>query len=201
MLLKDEKLEVEDRYVPALLYNLVDKKRQFEEMLPKKIVEKYSTLYERIVKASRKYVSIRKMECYYFTRKDSFIKSEALQKVTHLNIFLWHQVCSYEDFLFYMSHLSEYSKSRIFANSAFKLLQVYFLDWPLQSAFLKGEEILLPIFRDKEFLDMLNFIIYERIMLGRKDFGYIDLLKGFWSLSPLKIRESTKTDYIFVNLS
>ncbi|GFT64552.1 uncharacterized protein TNCV_649461 [Trichonephila clavipes] len=79
-------------------------------------------------------------------------------------------------------------RKAVFKTSCLQILQLL-LDWPLQGEFLNAAEHLLPYFTEIDFIVILNIIVYERILLHRKDFNYIDLLKEFWSLSPSHLKE------------
>ncbi|GFR12561.1 uncharacterized protein TNCT_67301 [Trichonephila clavata] len=195
-LISNVRLNIEDHYILTSLYNLMDKKQR-EERWPDEIVQKYSSLVENKVVSDHGVMTIRRKESYYFRRKDSFITLHFFRKREFVKEFLREECLQYEDFLFYLSHMLDVERKKVFEKRAFKILQMYFLDWPLQCMFLKAAEQLLPYFTEREFLDMLKLIIYERIMLCRKDFNYIDLLKEFWSLSPSRLQESIETDSIY----
>ncbi|GFU42700.1 uncharacterized protein NPIL_646751 [Nephila pilipes] len=105
----------------------------------------------------------------------------------------------YEEFLLCLSKISDDEKEIIFIQYPLKIL-MYFLDWPLQSEFLETAERLLPYLTVDDFRDTLKVILYERILLGRKDFHYIDLLKEFWSMIPQPFKQLIMTDLMYKSL-
>ncbi|GFR01141.1 uncharacterized protein TNCT_238111 [Trichonephila clavata] len=189
-LIFNEKLDIEDRYLFAILYSLVDKMAN-REQVPHEIVEKYLNIYENGWSTL-----IGNVEFEYISRHKCFINMSSDIKCVFLTSLLMEECAQYEDFIFYISHMRDEEKKRVFKSCFFYIL-LPLLDWPLQCEFLKAAEHLLPYFTESYFLLMLDLIIYERIMMRRKDFNYIDLLKGFWSLSPSSLKESIKTHSIY----
>ncbi|GFR12560.1 uncharacterized protein TNCT_67291 [Trichonephila clavata] len=198
-LIINEKLEIEDRYILASLYSLMDK-RPTEEKVPGEIVEMYSNFPERDTREQPPWIPFFAIQFNYSMQKDVFISASSKEKVQFLSTVLGNECLQFEDFLFFLSHMGEDERKTIFKRQSFKILRMYFLNWPLQCKFSNAAEQLLPFINKSEFREMLKFIIYERIMLDRKDFNYIDLLKEFWSLSPSKLKESIKTGSIYKSL-
>ncbi|GFT74422.1 uncharacterized protein NPIL_283131 [Nephila pilipes] len=121
------------------------------------------------------------------------------QNLQCINSVMSKKYIQYEELLFCLSQVTDVERESIFKNYPFKLL-MYFLDWPLQCEFLNTAKRLLPYFTANDFRDILVAILYERIMLGRKDFDYINLLKEFWSISPSPFKQNIKTDLMYKSL-
>ncbi|GFT74428.1 uncharacterized protein NPIL_283151 [Nephila pilipes] len=121
------------------------------------------------------------------------------QNVRYINYVMSKNYILYEDLLFCLSQISDDEKETIFKEHPFKIL-MYFLDWPLQCEFLLAAKRLLTYLTANDFRDILIVILYERIMLDRKDFDYINLLKEFWSIIPPQFKQSLKTDSIYKGL-
>ncbi|GFT44594.1 uncharacterized protein TNCV_2808281 [Trichonephila clavipes] len=188
-LIVNETLDIKDRCILASLYGLMDKKTIGKKM-PDKIVFICSLLSERVIKFQKEWDLSRDGNYYmYYMRQNLFTTISSERKVLFLNIGLLQEYLPYNDFLFYMSNIGNEERKAVFKTSCLQILQLL-LDWPLQGEFLNAAEHLLPYFTEEKFIVMLNVIIYERIMLHRKDFNYIDLLKEFWSLSPSHLKES-----------
>ncbi|GFQ70732.1 uncharacterized protein TNCT_369501 [Trichonephila clavata] len=194
-LIINERVDILARNILASLYSLMEM-LPIKDKLPDEIVEKYSDFPEEDEEWSTR-TSFCDIQFYYTIQKDEFIAANSSGKMMFIKCLLRMDCLQYEDFLFFMSHMDEDKRKYIFEVYAFKILWLFFLKWPLQCMFLNAAEQLLPYFTQSDFRDMLISIIYERIMLGWKDFNYIDLLKGFWSLSPSKLKESIKTDSIY----
>ncbi|GFY60995.1 uncharacterized protein TNIN_234531 [Trichonephila inaurata madagascariensis] len=94
----------------------------------------------------------------------------------------------YPDLMLGLSELTLSDKIKFYKVAGFQLL-LFFLDWPLQRQFLEASELLLPFFDTDEFHAILRIILYDRILLGRKDFNYIGLLKSFWHQSSSELKE------------
>ncbi|GFR01148.1 uncharacterized protein TNCT_238141 [Trichonephila clavata] len=189
-LITNERIDIIGRYILASIYGITDKIPN-QEKVPYEVVRMYQRRQLPL------FMSFALIEINHFRRKDMFFTAGYEQKVLFLKNVLWKECLKYEDFVFYVSSLQDCEREALFKCCAFKILRLYFLEWPLQRKFLNAAEQLLPYFTEINFHDTLKLIIYERIMLGWKDFNYIDLLKGFWSLSPSKLKESTKTDSIY----
>ncbi|GFY66347.1 uncharacterized protein TNIN_493131 [Trichonephila inaurata madagascariensis] len=165
----------------ASLYGLRDK-MPIGEKEPDGIVKRCSEFSERCIIEQAEWIP-------YFGIKnnDIFFTTSSCKKWMFLQAALWAESLQYDYFLFLTSNMSDHERKGILKDSAFKILRMYFLDWLLQWKFLNAAEQLLPYFTERDFRDMLRLIIYERIMLGRKDFNYIDLLKEFCGLSAHQI--------------
>ncbi|GFS42313.1 uncharacterized protein TNIN_465771 [Trichonephila inaurata madagascariensis] len=197
-LIRNERVDIIARYILASLYSSMDK-TPIKINLPDEIVEKFidsSDISIRITMPARiSFYETRPNN--YFLQNDKFITLNPVENVIFFKTELLIKCLQCEDFQFFMSHMSDDESKTLFKYYAFKILRLYFLDCPLHCMFLSAAKQLLPYFTESEFRDTLRSIIYERIMLHRKDFNYIDLLKKFWSLSPSKLKESVKTDSIY----
>ncbi|GFQ73597.1 uncharacterized protein TNCT_177201 [Trichonephila clavata] len=60
----------------------------------------------------------------------------------------------------------------------------YLLDWPFQEEFMKEASRAWTFLSTEGFHSLLKVIVYQKIMIGRDDFDYINLLKEFWQQSP-----------------
>ncbi|GFX32545.1 uncharacterized protein TNCV_3704191 [Trichonephila clavipes] len=188
-LIVNETVNIKDRYMLACLYGLMDK-LPMGKKVPDEIVQMYLDLAKRGIKVQKEWdLSPEAIQFNYFMRSNLFTAVSSEQKVLFLNTALWKECLQYNDFLFYISNMANEDREAVFKISALKILQLH-LDWPLQGEFLNAAEHLLPYFTKRDFILMVNVIIYERIMLRRKDFNYIDLLKEFWSLSPSHLKNS-----------
>ncbi|GFT56517.1 uncharacterized protein TNCV_3508631 [Trichonephila clavipes] len=188
-LIVNETLDIKDRCILASLYGLMDN-RTIRKNVPDKVVLISSLLAENRITFQKGLNPSRNGNHYmHYMPRYLFTTVSSEQKVLFVNFGLLQECLPYNDFLFYMSNMGNEGRKAVFKTSCLQILQLL-LDWPLQGEFLNAAEHLLPYFTDKDFIVMLNVIIYERIMLHRKDFNYIDLLKEFWSLSPSHLKES-----------
>ncbi|GFQ96074.1 uncharacterized protein TNCT_695471 [Trichonephila clavata] len=195
-LIVNEMLDIKGRYILASLYNLMDKIPTGKKV-PDEIVQKYSKLAERRINIQKEWNPFSEaIHFNYFMRQNLFTVVSLEQKVLFLNTALSEECLQYNDLLFYMSNMGKEEREEVFKASSLKILQLL-LDWPLQGEFLNAAEHLLPYFTEINFFELLDIIIYERIMLCRKDFDYIYLLKEFWSLSPSHLKKSVKTCPIY----
>ncbi|GFX32582.1 uncharacterized protein TNCV_3704561 [Trichonephila clavipes] len=198
-LIVNETLDIKDRCILACIYGLMDK-MPIGKKVPDEIVQKYSKLAERGIKVQKEWdLSPNAIQFNYFMRSNLFTTVSSEQKVLFLNTALSEECLKCDDFLFYMSHMGKEERKEVFKISAFKIL-LLLLDWPLQGEFLKAAEHLLPYFSEIDFFVMIDIIIYERIMLRRKDFDYIDLLKEFWSISPPNLKDSIQNYPMYESL-
>ncbi|GFX32563.1 uncharacterized protein TNCV_3704371 [Trichonephila clavipes] len=195
-LIINERADIISRNILATLYGLKDK-IPIKDKLPDEIVEEYSNFSERDFTKPPTGIPFFLMQFNYTLQKDKFITLNPVEKEMYFEALLRMECLQYEDFPFFMSHMNDDASKILFEYHAFKILGQYFLDWPLQCKFLSAAEQLLPYFTEREFRGILRLIIYERIMLRRKDFNYIDLLKEFWALSPSKLKESIRADSIY----
>ncbi|GFR01152.1 uncharacterized protein TNCT_238171 [Trichonephila clavata] len=189
-LITNEKIDIIGRYILASIYGLTYKIPN-QEKVPYEIVRMYRRRELPL------FMSSALIEMNRFRQKDVFSTKGYEQKLLFLKNVLENECLKYEDFVFYVSSLQDHEREALFQCCAFKILRLYFLEWPLQCKFLNVAEQLLPYFTEFDFRDTLKFIIYGRIMLGWTDFNYIHLLKGFWSLSSSDLKESTKTHSIY----
>ncbi|GFT13824.1 uncharacterized protein TNCV_3022991 [Trichonephila clavipes] len=187
-LIVNEMLDIKDRCILASLYGLMDKVT-IGKNVPVGIGSMCSFLAETAIEFHKEMnLSLDGIHYNCLMRQNLFTAVSSEQKVSFLNLALLKECLPYNDFLFYMSNMGNEDRKAVFKTSCLKILQLL-LDWPLQGEFLNAAEHLLPYFTEIDFIGMLNVIVYERIMLHRKDFNYIDLLKEFWSLSPSHLKE------------
>ncbi|GFV49120.1 uncharacterized protein TNCV_236541 [Trichonephila clavipes] len=198
-LITNERLDITARYILASLYDLRDK-MPIGEKVPDETVQRYSGLSDECTIKKPEWIPHFGIKNNDAVQKDIYFTASNFEKWLFLKTSLWVECLQYEYFLFFVSHMSENGRKSLLKKRAFKILRMYFLDWPLQCKFLNAAEKLLPYFTESNFHDMLRSIIYERIMLGRQDFNYIDLLKEFWSLSPSNLKESIRNNPIYESL-
>ncbi|GFY60678.1 uncharacterized protein TNIN_493171 [Trichonephila inaurata madagascariensis] len=117
-------------------------------------------------------------------------------KVAWYKIFLNLKVLDYKDVRFCLSLLEKNEQKNILRQYSSKILQ-YYLVWPLQNEFLIVSKNVWPFMSIENYIDILQFIIYERIMIGWKDFNYVWLLKEFWRQTPNNFKELVKRDKIY----
>ncbi|GFY46746.1 uncharacterized protein TNIN_417571 [Trichonephila inaurata madagascariensis] len=117
--------------------------------------------------------------------------------------FIFHINCkiiNYDDMCLCLSLLEKNEQEIVLRKCASEILQ-YYLAWPLQHEFLDVSKSLWPFISIEHCIDILYFIIYERIMIGWKDFDYVGLLKGFWMQTPNNFKELVKDYDIYPHLS
>ncbi|GFS61561.1 uncharacterized protein TNCV_4312481 [Trichonephila clavipes] len=196
-LIMNEGLYTEDRCILAVHYGLIEKISIQENVLGE-AVEKYEHLPWRGARADNVWREfIGEGDCSYIAHQSFFTSASPEQKVLCLKAVMSKESLQYNEFLFYLSQLRDGEKKEVLKTHAFKILEQYFLDWPLQCKFSEAAEQLLPYFSETNFRNMLRIILFEKIMLRRKDFNYVYLLKEFWSLSSSRLKESIKTDSIY----
>ncbi|GFQ86157.1 uncharacterized protein TNCT_22671 [Trichonephila clavata] len=88
---------------------------------------------------------------------------------------------------FCYTQMNENSQALMIEKHPLKML-LWFLNWPLQSLFLKKLDIAYEYLTEKEFQSVLFFLLLERILTDWHDFDYVNILKKFWNLSPLKFK-------------
>ncbi|GFT46116.1 uncharacterized protein NPIL_647901 [Nephila pilipes] len=88
----------------------------------------------------------------------------------------------------YLSNLNVEQKKEFLKREAFEVLRMY-LQWPLQSQFLKMADSLWVYITERNFLELLLFILDEKIEKKWEDFNYVNLLLEFWSRSPNRFKE------------
>ncbi|GFS79549.1 uncharacterized protein NPIL_211751 [Nephila pilipes] len=180
MLIKNESLRIEDRYILALHYDLVDDMPASE--IGKLECEKIAERHVADLGFTTFWITrFWKSEFNYIESRNCFTKSSSDIRLFYLIEALSRKCMQYEDFLFFLSKMDNYERTKVFDACAVDIL-VYFLDWPLQRNFIHAAKRLLPYFKRRDSRHILDLILYERIMLGRKEFDYISLLKEFWFL-------------------
>ncbi|GFU48793.1 uncharacterized protein TNCV_4468411 [Trichonephila clavipes] len=118
------------------------------------------------------------------------------QKVRWYNSFINLKYIEYEDIHFCFSLLKKNEQENTLRQYSSKILQ-YYLVWPLQNAFLNVSKNIWPYMSIGNYIDILQFIIYERIMIGWKDFDYVGLMKEFWRQTPNNFKELVKKEKIY----
>ncbi|GFY40288.1 uncharacterized protein TNIN_217941 [Trichonephila inaurata madagascariensis] len=101
-----------------------------------------------------------------------FSLSEPSQKVQWYNSFLNLKYIEYDDLRFCFSLLDKNEQENTLRQYSSKILQ-YYLVWPLQNEFLIVSKNIWPYMSIENCIDILHFIIYQRIMIGWKDFNYV----------------------------
>ncbi|GFS61613.1 uncharacterized protein TNCV_4312761 [Trichonephila clavipes] len=191
-LIANKRLDIEGRYLLSLYYDLA---MPTGEKVPDLILEKYANVAEkRPPQWSSSDVDVEKRDA---TRTKWFDALSSEEKVRYLEKALAEECLRYENLRLYMFHMQDNERKQVFKMHAFKILTQYFLDWPLQGDFLDAAEQLLPYFTESDFFEMLRIILNEKILLGRKDFNYVNLLKDLWSISPSQLKESTEANSIY----
>ncbi|GFX59831.1 uncharacterized protein TNCV_4130741 [Trichonephila clavipes] len=108
-------------------------------------------------------------------------------KALWLKFYMRSKGVNHEDLCLCLSLLEKNGQEFILKQYASEILQ-YYLVWPLQNQFLDILESLWPFISIENCIDILKFIIYERIMIGWKDFDYVRLLKEFWRQTPNNLK-------------
>ncbi|GFT78215.1 uncharacterized protein TNCV_4335811 [Trichonephila clavipes] len=111
-------------------------------------------------------------------------------------IFIHLKVMDCEDVRFCLSLLEKNDQESILREYSSQILQ-YYLVWPWQKEFLIVSKNIWPYMSIENYIDILHFIIYERIMIGWKDFDYVWLMKEFWRETPNNFKELAKNDDIY----
>ncbi|GFU25903.1 uncharacterized protein NPIL_413431 [Nephila pilipes] len=202
LIIKDV-LHIEDLYILALHYGLMDD--MFSDtnrnLAWKKLAEKEADFLasgSTVTFVCKTFTG--ESDFNYIALRNFFSESTPDERVQCLNTVLSMDCLQYEDLLFGLSKMDDNEKSAVFKTHPLKLL-MYFLDWPLQSQFLDAAECLLSYFTETDFRVLLIFILYERIMVGWKDFDYIQLLKELWSRCPSPLKQCvTSEDCVYDDL-
>ncbi|GFU44183.1 uncharacterized protein TNCV_91121 [Trichonephila clavipes] len=118
------------------------------------------------------------------------------EKVEWYKHFLDLKVIDYEDMHACLLLLEKNDQEFILRKYSSKILQ-YYLVWPLQKEFLNVTKNAWPYISIENYIDILHFIIYQRIMIGWKDFDYVCLLKEFWKQTPNNFKDLVKKDEIY----
>ncbi|GFQ87698.1 uncharacterized protein TNCT_82331 [Trichonephila clavata] len=117
-------------------------------------------------------------------------KQEWCQRLILLKLMDYNDVC------FCLSFFKENQLENILRRYSVEILQ-YYLVWPFQKEFLNVTKILWPYMSIQDYIHLLNFIMYQRIMIGWKDFDYVWLVKEFWRQTPNNLKELAKRDMIY----
>ncbi|GFR31554.1 uncharacterized protein TNCT_258391 [Trichonephila clavata] len=114
--------------------------------------------------------------------------------IDYLDVYLKRNCLPYPDLMLVLTQLSVSERETLFSKASFYVL-ILFVDWPLQRYFLEASELLLPYLSNHHFYATIKMLLHYRILVGRKDFNYISLLKGFWHRSSSKLKESFQNTY------
>ncbi|CAL1287355.1 unnamed protein product [Larinioides sclopetarius] len=87
-------------------------------------------------------------------------------------------------------------KAEMFKKTPFKTLKC-FLNFPWQNSFLLVTLYMQPYLRETDFVYLIYFIIYEKIIPQWKDYNYMELLTEFWIQSPYRFKEYVSSQEIF----
>ncbi|GFS62503.1 uncharacterized protein TNIN_176111 [Trichonephila inaurata madagascariensis] len=89
--------------------------------------------------------------------------------------------------VFCYTQMDDNSQAIMLERHPLKML-LWFLNWPLQSLFLRKMDTAYEYLSEKEFQSILLFILLERILTEWHDFDYVHILKRFWNQSPSKFK-------------
>ncbi|GFX97255.1 uncharacterized protein TNCV_1076261 [Trichonephila clavipes] len=128
--------------------------------------------------------------------RNIFPKLKGSQKLEFLRSILFRRSIDYEDMLFCLEEIDVSEHGEVFKACSAQVLE-YLLNWPLQSEFINVCNHLLPYITEKDYHDLLESIIYRRIMVGFKDYDYVALLQELWAVSPAHFKESVKEESIY----
>ncbi|GFS37690.1 uncharacterized protein TNIN_414651 [Trichonephila inaurata madagascariensis] len=117
-------------------------------------------------------------------------------KVRWCNSLINLKLIEYEDLRLHLSLFKKNEQENTLRQYSSKILQ-YYLVWPLQNEFLIVSKNIWPYMSIENYIDILHFIIYQRIMIGWKDVDYVGLLKEFWSQTPNNFKELVKKEKIY----
>ncbi|GFX73661.1 uncharacterized protein TNCV_5025651 [Trichonephila clavipes] len=131
-----------------------------------------------------------------FNMKAYFSLLTPIEKKLWLKSFINCKAINYEDVHFCLSFLEKNEQEDIWRQYSSKILQ-YYLVWPLQNEFLSVLKNIWPYMSIENYIDILHFIIYERIMIGWNDFDYVGLMKEFWRQTPNNLKELVKRYEIY----
>ncbi|GFY77754.1 uncharacterized protein TNIN_135231 [Trichonephila inaurata madagascariensis] len=105
----------------------------------------------------------------------------------------------YRELQFCFSKLNETNQIELYKACPFEIL-VMFLEWPLQTEIFGALEFLWPYLSGKNFRDFLHLIIFQKIMLGSKDFNYVPIIKKLWHQTPAHFKEFIVMDELYDSL-
>ncbi|GFT78232.1 uncharacterized protein TNCV_4335941 [Trichonephila clavipes] len=120
-------------------------------------------------------------------------------RVQWLESYMLRKSVNHEDLCLCLSLLDKNGQELILRQYASEILQ-YYLVWPLQNQFLDVLKSLWPFISILNCIFILKFILYERIMIGWKDFDYVGLLKEFWKQTPNNFKVLLKNHGMYQNI-
>ncbi|GFY39513.1 uncharacterized protein TNIN_315381 [Trichonephila inaurata madagascariensis] len=196
-LIRNEGSIREDLYKLAVQYDLVDDMivDEIGKIECRKFVEKYQFEFKATSSGQRWKVAAGERSLQCTPIRVGFMKANSEEKLDYMIVGLMDDSLSYGELLEYLAIMSSDDINKCFEKLPLNIIYL-FLDWPLQIMFIDAVKLLLPYFNSYFFTRILETIVLERIMLGRKDFNYIRLLKEFWSISPSELKEALITQPI-----
>ncbi|GFQ71854.1 uncharacterized protein TNCT_274951 [Trichonephila clavata] len=120
------------------------------------------------------------------------------QKVRYLKSFIQFRIIEYDDLYFCLSQVRPIDREYLFKKFSSQFLE-YFLEFPLQKHFSPVSSYIWPFMSPTDYIRILN-VIHQKIIIGWKDFNYVQLLKEFWQQSPLIFKESVKKKSMYQTL-
>ncbi|GFR14292.1 uncharacterized protein TNCT_461131 [Trichonephila clavata] len=118
------------------------------------------------------------------------------EKIKWLKSFLNCKAIDHDDLRLCFALLEKNEQENTLRQYSSNILQ-YYLVWPLQKEFLNVSKNVWPYMSIENYIKILHFIIYERIMIGWEDFDYVWLLKEFWRQTPNTFKELAKENEIY----
>ncbi|GFQ89389.1 uncharacterized protein TNCT_160751 [Trichonephila clavata] len=199
-LINNESLPISDCYKLARLYGI---ERDFISLWGKMSrVEKDNAKhicgynYQRICFEHGRAVRLETIKIYPLNFRAFFSLLSPTEKVAWYKMYIGLKIMDYDDVRFCLSFLEKNEQENILRQYSSKVLQ-YYLVWPFQDEFLNVSKNIWPYMSIENYIDLLKFIIYQRIMIGWKDFNYVWLLKEFWRQTPNNFKELAKKDEIY----
>ncbi|GFY43356.1 uncharacterized protein TNIN_90681 [Trichonephila inaurata madagascariensis] len=206
-LINDESLSITERYNLARRYVFVSDVISLWEKLPPLFKIKVKRLHDddaekvwcqylatrtdenlnRIIRISL-YNPFNLRACFSVLKQD--------EKAKWLKDYILDKRIHYEDLCLCLSLLEKSQQELIFIECSSEILQ-YYLVWPLQNKFLDVLKSVSPYMSVYDYSDIFYFIVYERIMIGWKDFDYVRLLNEFWWQTPNTFNELLKDDEVY----
>ncbi|GIZ02824.1 RNase H domain-containing protein [Caerostris extrusa] len=95
-----------------------------------------------------------------------------------------------------LTHMNPEQKAKIFQKSPFKSL-LCCLKWPYQNRFQFMATYLWPFLSRSDFIHLIYFIIYHKILDNWSDYDYVELLTIFFHQSPDCFKEYIKDEIIY----
>ncbi|GIY73291.1 hypothetical protein CEXT_632652, partial [Caerostris extrusa] len=125
-----------------------------------------------------------------------FDKLSPEEQLNCLSFTLQNTFEEHDNVHFSLSKININQHQEIFKNNPYQILRLY-LNWPLQSSFIKVANQLWAYLPEEQFCSLLYFILFYRITCKWNDYDYIGLLRQFWQQSPDNFKEYAKEKTIF----